>query len=371
MDVLELIPRLIRASLENDRKALESFALLISKKIKKDNPELASEITKALVYASNNTSTFRSIDLQNLPVDKESRFSLLSATEPLEVEDPIVDDYLMQQLKDFLKERELVDLFLEEDITPSSSILLVGRPGVGKTYITTWLSYMLHLPLVTLNLASSISSYLGRSGQNIQSVFSFAKSNNTILFLDELDAIAKKRDDAGDLGELKRLVNVLLKELEDCPSSCVIIGATNHPELLDKAIWRRFDRVLNVNMPTERERMKLIERHLGRFIIEIDENIIDYIVKNTNDMNSADICKLCEHIKRQFIMNKEYSRGIIALAEIFKVKEDLNKEEKLIACSTLREKFPNLSLRDISFITRIPLTTVSRYISKSSKEGRS
>ena len=368
MDVLELLPKLIRASLANDKKSIEALALMIAKKIKKENPLVSNEITRALVYSSNDISMARSIDMQIPPVDKDTRFSLISVTEPIEIEPPVVDDYVMQQLNDFMTERGLVDVFLREGIVPPNSLLLVGKPGVGKTYITSWLSYKLNLPLVTLNLASSISSYLGRTGQNIQSVFSYAKTNTSILFLDELDAIAKKRDDASDLGELKRLVNVLLKELEDCPSSCVIIGATNHPELLDKAIWRRFDRALTVHLPGEHERGELLQRHLGKYNVKIESSVKDYMIRNSAGISAAEVCKLCEHIKRQVIMNPESPVSQLALSELFKVLEIVTKEEKIEVCKTLREKFPELSLREISLITRIPHTSVSRYVSQNSKE---
>ena len=129
--------------------------------------------------------------MQSLPVDKESRYSLVRVDEPVETLDPVLDEYTRAQLDDFIHERQMLDIFMQEDIIPPNSLLLDGPPGVGKTYIAKWMSYRLNLPLVTLDLASSISSYLGRSGQNIRSIFEYAKSQNSILFLDELDAIAK------------------------------------------------------------------------------------------------------------------------------------------------------------------------------------
>lgn len=202
----------------------------------------------------------------------------------------------------------------------------------------------------------------GRSGQNIRSIFEYAKSQNSILFLDELDAIAKRRDDAGDLGELKRLVNVLLKELEACPSSCVIIGATNHPELLDKAIWRRFDRALTISMPGEEARKELLLRHLGKANANIGDEIISYIAKQSKNINAADICKLSEHIKRQMIMNPDTSPDLVALAELFKIASFSARDEKIGLCKMLKSSFPRLSQRDIAQITQISLSSVSRYL---------
>lgn len=363
MDAFDLISKLVRSSLEADKKSIETTALMIARKIKNEHPVAAEEITKALAYSRLDSSVIRSMDMQPLPVDKETRYSLVKIEEPIEVPDPILDDFIRQQLEDFIKERQMLEDFMIENIVPPNSILLDGPPGVGKTYIAYWLAYRLNTPIITIDLASSISSYLGRTGQNIRDIFDYAKSQRTILFLDELDAIAKRRDDAGDLGELKRLVNVILKELEDCPSSSVIIGATNHPELLDKAIWRRFDRVLTISMPDERERRYLLIRHLGKLGDGLKRDTLDYLVKHTNDINAADICKLSEHMKRRVFLNQNEPVQIIALSELYKVKPLSTKADKIYICKLLKKEFPSLSLRDISMITQIPSTTVSRYLS--------
>jgi SpoVK/Ycf46/Vps4 family AAA+-type ATPase len=369
MNAFDLIPKLIRSSLEADKKNIEATALMIARKIKKDYPSAAEEIAKALAYSKIDSSATRSIDMQPLPVDKETRYSLVKIEEPVEVPDPILEDFIRQQLEDFIKERQILEEFLKEDIVPPNSILFDGPPGVGKTYIAYWLAYRLNTPIITLDLASSISSYLGRTGQNIRNIFDYAKSQRTILFLDELDAIAKRRDDAGDLGELKRLVNVLLKELEDCPSSCVIIGATNHPELLDKAIWRRFDRTLTISMPDERERRSLLIRHLGKFGDDLKRDTLDYLVKQTKNVNAADICKLSEHMKRRVFLSPNEPLQIIAFSELYKIKPLSTKEDKSNICRILKKEFSGLSLRDISMITQIPSTTVSRYLNANKKEG--
>lgn len=369
MDVLELIPKLLRAGIEGDRKMMEATALMIIKKIRKEYPHIADEISQTLAYMGSSSAYARSINLPPLPVDKESRYALVNIEEPSFVLPPILNEYTQQQISDFIKERGLLSQFIQAGITPPNSLLLSGQPGVGKTYIAHWISSQLSLPLVTLDLATSISSYLGRSGQNIRSIFDYAKAQPSVLFLDELDAIAKRRDDAGDLGELKRLVNVLLKEIEDYPVTSVIIGATNHPELLDKAIWRRFDRTLTVEMPEISERKQLLVRHLEGYADTVGRSIVDYIATTTDGVNSADICKLCEHIKRQFIIAPEVPAKIIALPELFKIKSPQDKDEKIRICNSLKQEFPYLTQRDISQITHIPLATVSRYLSKGKKEG--
>lgn len=359
----ELIPKLVRSCLESDRKQVEAISLMISKKIKKDYPDISQEIIRTISCATESSIT-RAINMQPIPVDKESRYELAKIKEPTEILEPILNFNTLNMFNDFILERESIDLLLSENIVPPNSILMYGKPGVGKTYTATWLASKLNLPLITLDLASSISSYLGRTGQNIHSMFEYAKSNNAVLFLDELDAIAKRRDDYGDLGELKRLVNVLLKEMEDCPYSCIIIGATNHPDLLDKAIWRRFDRTIEIAMPSGEERKGIIKRNLEKYTKELSPSIIEYFIKNTDDVNSADLCKICEHIKRRMVLSPNTESDLIMLEELFTLKPLKTKEDKKELCIKLKNAFENLTQRDISKITKIPLSSVSRYLTK-------
>lgn len=362
MQIYEYIPKLIRAAINNDRKGIESISLLIGKKLKKESPVVSTEIMKILSCTNAGIDIMRSIDVSPLPVDMETRSQLVKIAEPIIIEPPILCDSVMGQLQDFLKERDMIERFLEEGIVPPNSILLSGKPGVGKTYIAKWISYKLNMPLITLDLANSISSYLGRSGQNIKNIFQYTKEQNVILFLDEMDAIAKRRDDTGDLGELKRLVNVLLTELEDCPVTCVIIGATNHPELLDKAIWRRFDRNIEVLMPERKQRRDLIVRSLSNKATDISDNTIDIMTNGTEQLSAADICKMCEHIKRRILMNKEDSADVNALREYCEIINISSKESKILICKQLKNSGKEMTIKKISSITGIPTSTVDRCV---------
>ncbi|MFZ5986805.1 MAG: AAA family ATPase [Bacillota bacterium] len=360
----ELIPKLIRACFDNDKNTVEAVSLMMIKKLRKSNPDVAKEISEIISYINVGAPAYRSADILTVPVDRETRYSLAKVEEPIEIPQPILSDNVWQDLVNFLSERNMVNKFLEEGITPPTSIIFSGSPGVGKTYIAKWLSYKLNLPLISMDLATSISSYLGRSGQNMKSLFDYAKSFPSILLLDEFDAVAKRRDDISDLGELKRLVNIILKELEVWPSSSIVIAATNHPELLDRAIWRRFDRVLEIPLPGKDERLNLLNRHLKRYFENFDKDIINFITLYTEGMNAADICKLCEHIKRRTITS-ESNIGLLAIQETCKANNLESKSEKVKLCVLLKDKIPNITYREISNITGIPLSTVNRYL----KEG--
>lgn len=360
MAAYELIPKLVRAAYADDVKTVETVSIMLGRRLKKEYPAISNEILQIAADHKVGGDIYRSVKLSPVPVDRETRDRLVNVEENIEVDPPILSQNVMDQFESFIKERSFVEKFLQEGIAPSNSILMYGMPGVGKTYSARWLANKLDMPMITVDLASTISSYLGRSGQNIKSIFEYTKKENVILFLDEMDAIAKKRDDESDLGELKRLVNVLLKEMEDCPSSCIIIGATNHPELLDKAIWRRFDRSIEVTMPGEEERRSLLKREMGKWYGSL--NCVEFLVTETDGMSAADICKLCNHAKREYVIDELADRDLVIIKELCLTKTLDSREEKVQICRLLKKYIPDITIRKISESTRIPQASVARYL---------
>jgi SpoVK/Ycf46/Vps4 family AAA+-type ATPase len=125
----------------------------------------------------------------------------------------------------------------------------------------------LDLPLITVELATVMSSYLGKTGQNLRRLLDHSRDVSCVLFLDEFDAVAKSRDDQTEIGELKRLVNMLLLELDRWPASGLLVAATNHPKLLDPAVERRFDLIIDLAPPAFEQRLQILTRALDRLSI--------------------------------------------------------------------------------------------------------
>ena len=177
-----------------------------------------------------------------MPLDQDSRLELLRVESPVELKhEPVFSPDIHQALCGLLEEHRHAEVLRRKGLHPTRTALFTGIPGVGKTYAARWLARELGLPLLTLDLSAVMSSFLGRTGGNVRAVLDYAKNTQSVLLLDELDAVAKRRDDAHELGELKRLVTVLLQEIDNWPNDRLLLAATNHAELLDPAVWRRFE----------------------------------------------------------------------------------------------------------------------------------
>ena len=243
--------QLARVSLSGRAQDVQLVLRRVAKRCNPDCPDLAKALTTLLRESPTPASPLRQADIP-LPVDIETRERLMQVeTHPVLDHEPVFAPEVASPIRQLVAERQNPEKLLRAGLEPTRSALFVGPPGVGKTMAAYWLARELQKPLLVLDLAAVMSSYLGRTGNNLRHVVQYAKGIDCVLLLDELDAIAKHRDDRGEIGELKRLVTVLIQQLDDWPSSRLLLAATNHPSLLDSAIWRRFELHISFPLPEE------------------------------------------------------------------------------------------------------------------------
>lgn len=237
----------------------------LARRARKEDPGLASALESLLEHLPGAVVRNAASAASPVPVDGDSRMELARLEErPSPGVRPIWAAPVVAPLRQFVSERQREGELADAGLAPTRTMLFTGPPGVGKTLAARWIASELGWPLITLDLSTVMSSFLGRTGNNLRSVLDFAKSSPCVMFLDEFDAIAKKRDDATEIGELKRLVTVLLQEIEEWPITGVLLAATNHADLLDPAVWRRFEVILEFPLPSS----ELVGVAIEQFLVE-------------------------------------------------------------------------------------------------------
>lgn len=298
MDIEKDFVHLARLAVDGKRDDVSALLRRSLSKIASTRKDLKPAVTKVLARLERPQVT-REVVMAPLPVDLDSRLELVTRIEPgQQFVAPVWTPELASLFSSVLAERGKKDLLLEHELTFTRSMLLVGPPGVGKTLAATWLANELQLPLLVLDLSAVMSSFLGRTGNNVRTVLDFARQGEHVLLLDEFDAIAKRRDDGSEVGELKRLVTVLLQSIDNWPSHGLLLAATNHPELLDPAVWRRFERVIHFPLPSADEIGEIVER-LAPTLSGVE---VDILRRLLGGRSYADIERLINNGKRQSLV---------------------------------------------------------------------
>jgi len=248
----EELVQIARLALTGRPQDVQIYIQRLARRYRQSFPAVASQLTALLQESPTRSSPLRRQAAAPLPVDLETRLELLRVENNpvLEIE-PVWNATVKASLDQILFERHREKELIKQGLSPTRSLIFTGPPGVGKTLAARWIARELRRPLLTLDLSAVMSSFLGRTGANVRHVLDYAKGIDGVLLLDELDAIAKRRDDATDVGELKRLVTVLLQEIDDWPATGLLIAATNHADLLDPAVWRRFEVRIEFPMPND------------------------------------------------------------------------------------------------------------------------
>ena len=261
---------LARIAMSGRVQDVQVFLRKLSRRYRGTDEHFSSSLMDLLRKTPPKGAVTRRAEPGGLPLDTDSRLPLLRLAEtPVLAIEPVYDEMTWSLLRQVVNEQKNLDKLETIGIDPTRTVLFTGPPGVGKTYSAAWIARELGKPLATLDLSAVMSSFLGRTGNNLRVVLDYARDHDCVLLLDELDAVAKRRDDATEIGELKRLVTVLLQEIDEWPAGKLLLAATNHPDLLDPAVWRRFEVAIDFPLPSSSDLANVC-----RDVLDLDEKNI-------------------------------------------------------------------------------------------------
>lgn len=181
------------------------------------------------------------------------------------VDELVLPRLVRDEVRRLIEEHQRADLLRSYGMAPRHRLLLVGPPGNGKTSLAHGLAHDLMVPLLVVRYEGLIGSYLGETASRLRKVFDYARQRACVLFLDEFDTVGKERGDIHETGEIKRVVSTLLLQMDQLPAHVVIVTATNHAELLDRAVWRRFEIRLRLPPPRANEAAQFLGRMFAGF----------------------------------------------------------------------------------------------------------
>jgi SpoVK/Ycf46/Vps4 family AAA+-type ATPase len=325
----ELLRRLFLSHRRGAEDEFRAAALeIISEEQSKKNRQLSRDLMKIL-DSSTGINSVKSIREGNgLPKDNEKQALLVEVEDPdVTFGDIILRPQTRAALDRIIAEYRHIELLRTHCLSPKKKLLFVGPPGCGKTLCARIISNELGLPLLYTRFDAVVSSYLGETASNLRKVFDYAAGGRWVLFFDEFDAIGKRRDDENDHGELKRVVNSFLQLLDGFRAPSLVVAATNHEELLDPALWRRFDDIVSFARPSRQEIERLISMKTRNF--PTTELKVEVLANSMRGMSHADVERICfDAIKSCVIEGREKLDTLTVKTAISQQRERLQISKK-------------------------------------------
>lgn len=291
---------------EGDSKAASTLAALLT--VADKNVDLApSRVTQSRTRLAGETLTRNT----PVPVDRETSAALADIIFPSETKQapPLFNATITQAINTVLEEWANLDALSDVGLDPAKTCLIFGAPGTGKSRLAYWMASQLDLPIVIARIDGLVSSFLGTTARNMRNLFNFTNRYRCVLLLDEFDALAKLRDDPHEVGEIKRVVNALLQNLDARRDLGFTIGITNHPALLDVAVWRRFEVQLEIPAPDFPVRVDIARHFMPP--VEVSEAYYRMIAWFTEGTTGAEIEALVRTFKKASAIRSDEPRWLL------------------------------------------------------------
>ena len=296
----DLLISLMKAGSTGDRRGFRATAeAIIAEERAKRHDVLAERLAMAVQTNGNG------IGAPAVAVPEAAhrgRDFLAEITPRRRLDDLVLPVEAKRSVNEFIEEQQRADVLRAHGLEPRNRILMIGPPGTGKTTLAEAIAESVAVSMFVVRYESMIGSYLGETAARLKRVFDYARTTPCVLFFDEFDALGKERGDIHETGEIKRVVTSLLMQIDEVPSYTIVAAATNHPELLDRAAWRRFQVRLHLPMPSHAQ----LSRYVGTFLASFGEP--EYpsptmIAKTLGPISFADAEQFCLDVRRRQVLS--------------------------------------------------------------------
>lgn len=215
----------------------------------------------------------------------------------------VLPDTIREQIREVVEEQHRAELLHAHNLRARNRVLFAGPPGNGKTTLAEALAYELMYPLLVVRYETLVGSYLGETSSRLKNLLEYAKTQRCVLFFDEFETLGKERGDTHETGEIKRVVSSLLLQIDDLPDYVVVVAASNHPELLDRAVWRRFQVRVELPMPTRQQLSNYIETIGQRCHVNFGYTA-ETLAKYLGGLNFAEVEEFCLSVVRRAVLDR-------------------------------------------------------------------
>lgn len=286
---------LIKSHFEDNSEKFNTVALQIAAyEAKLGHIILANDIRKIIDAEKFNKPKFRNIDpsLQGLLLEIHPQEHLV---------DLVVDPQIKKRIERIINEFTYRDKLFRHNLENRRKILFSGHPGTGKTMTASVIANELHLPIYVVLMDKIVTKYMGETSAKLRQIFDYIEDVPAVYLFDEFDAIGGQRGKDNEVGEMRRVLNSFLQFIERDHSDSLIIAATNNLELLDQALFRRFDDVIHYQLPTDQEKIQLLKNRLNGNISQKD---IDLILPELTSLSHAEINQACLDAIKESVINE-------------------------------------------------------------------
>lgn len=286
---------LIKSHFDDNSEKFNTVALQIAAyEAKLGHINLANDIRKIIDAEKFNKPKFRNIDpsLQGLLLEIHPQEHLV---------DLVVDPQIKKRIERIINEFTYRDKLFRHNLENRRKILFSGHPGTGKTMTASVIANELRLPIYVVLMDKIVTKYMGETSAKLRQIFDYIEDVPAVYLFDEFDAIGGQRGKDNEVGEMRRVLNSFLQFIERDHSDSLIIAATNNLELLDQALFRRFDDVIHYQLPTDQEKIQLLKNRLSGNLLQKD---IDLILPELTSLSHAEINQACLDAIKESVINE-------------------------------------------------------------------